>query len=75
VLERPHGHAFYEVVKNGTSKLIEQMADDVRPPGVACVAVSPRPAWSANTASPTLTGNSNRPSGTGAGAHTCPQIS
>jgi len=41
VLDRPHGHAFYEVVKNGTNKLTEQMADDLRAHGVACVAVSP----------------------------------
>lgn len=41
VLDRPHGHAFYEVVKNATNKLTEQMADDLRPYGVACVAVSP----------------------------------
>ncbi len=41
VLDRPHGHAFYEVVKNGTNKLTEQMADDLRPHGVSCVAVSP----------------------------------
>jgi NAD(P)-dependent dehydrogenase (short-subunit alcohol dehydrogenase family) len=41
VLDRPHGHAFYEVVKNGTNKLTEQLADDLRPHGVACVAVSP----------------------------------
>ncbi|MGN6792737.1 MAG: SDR family NAD(P)-dependent oxidoreductase [Streptosporangiaceae bacterium] len=41
VLDRPHGHAFYEVVKNGTNKLTEQFADDLRPHGVACVAVSP----------------------------------
>ncbi len=41
VLDRPHGHAFYEVAKNATSKLTEQMADDLRPHGVACVAVSP----------------------------------
>ncbi len=41
VLDRPHGHAFYEVVKNGTDKLTEQMADDLRPHGVSCVAVSP----------------------------------
>jgi NAD(P)-dependent dehydrogenase (short-subunit alcohol dehydrogenase family) len=41
VLDRPHGHAFYEVVKNGTNKLTEQLADDLRPYGVACVAVSP----------------------------------
>ena len=41
VLDRPHGHAFYEVVKNATNKLTEQMADDLRPFGVACVAVSP----------------------------------
>ena len=40
VLDRPHGHAFYEVVKNGTNKLTEQMADDLRHE-VACVAVSP----------------------------------
>jgi NAD(P)-dependent dehydrogenase (short-subunit alcohol dehydrogenase family) len=41
MLDRPHGHAFYEVVKNGTNKLTEQMADDLRRHGVACVAVSP----------------------------------
>ncbi|MBO0846572.1 MAG: SDR family NAD(P)-dependent oxidoreductase [Nocardioides sp.] len=41
VLDRPHGHAFYEVVKNATNKLTEQMADDLRPFGVACLAVSP----------------------------------
>jgi NAD(P)-dependent dehydrogenase (short-subunit alcohol dehydrogenase family) len=41
VLDRPHGHAFYEVVKNATNKLTEQIADDLRPQGVACVAVSP----------------------------------
>src|SRR5215472_5917457 len=41
VLDRPHGHAFYEVVKNGTNKLTEQMADDLRPHHVACVALSP----------------------------------
>jgi NAD(P)-dependent dehydrogenase (short-subunit alcohol dehydrogenase family) len=41
VLDRPHGHAFYEVVKNATNKLTERMADDLRPQGVACVAVSP----------------------------------
>jgi NAD(P)-dependent dehydrogenase (short-subunit alcohol dehydrogenase family) len=41
VLDRPHGHAFYEVVKNGTNKLTEQMADDLRPHGVSCIAVSP----------------------------------
>ena len=41
VLDRPHGHAFYEDVKNGTNKLTEQMADDLRPHGVSCVAVSP----------------------------------
>jgi NAD(P)-dependent dehydrogenase (short-subunit alcohol dehydrogenase family) len=40
-LDRPHGHAFYEVVKNGTNKMTEQFADDLRPHGVACVAVSP----------------------------------
>src|ERR671936_337814 len=31
VLDRPHGHAFYEVVKNATNKLTEQLADDLRP--------------------------------------------
>src|SRR5438067_6306110 len=41
VIERPHGVTFYEVVKNATNKLTEQMADDLRPHGVACVAVSP----------------------------------
>jgi NAD(P)-dependent dehydrogenase (short-subunit alcohol dehydrogenase family) len=41
VLDRPHGHAFYEVVKNGTNKLTEQMADDLRPFEVACLALSP----------------------------------
>ncbi len=41
VLDRPHGNAFYEVVKNATNKLTEQLADDLHPYGVACVAVSP----------------------------------
>lgn len=41
VLDRPHGHAFYEVVKNATNKLTEQLADDLRPHAIACVAVSP----------------------------------
>jgi NAD(P)-dependent dehydrogenase (short-subunit alcohol dehydrogenase family) len=41
VLDRPHGVTFYEVVKNATNKLTEQMADDLRPHGLACVAVSP----------------------------------
>jgi NAD(P)-dependent dehydrogenase (short-subunit alcohol dehydrogenase family) len=41
VLDRPHGHAFYEVVKNATNKLTEQMADDLRPHGVSCLALSP----------------------------------
>jgi hypothetical protein len=41
VLDRPHDHAFYEVVKNATNKLTEQMAEDLRPYGIACVAVSP----------------------------------
>jgi NAD(P)-dependent dehydrogenase (short-subunit alcohol dehydrogenase family) len=41
VLDRPHGVTFYEVVKNATNKLTEQMADDLRPHGIACVAVSP----------------------------------
>ena len=41
VLSKPHGHAFYEVVKNATNKLTEQMADDLRPHGVTVVAVSP----------------------------------
>jgi NAD(P)-dependent dehydrogenase (short-subunit alcohol dehydrogenase family) len=41
VLDRAHGHAFYEVVKSGTNKLTEQMADGLRRHQVACVAVSP----------------------------------
>jgi NAD(P)-dependent dehydrogenase (short-subunit alcohol dehydrogenase family) len=41
VLDRPHGHAFYEVVKNATNKLTEQMADDLLPHAITCVAVSP----------------------------------
>ena len=31
VLDRPMGVTFYEVVKNATNKLTEQMADDLRP--------------------------------------------
>jgi NAD(P)-dependent dehydrogenase (short-subunit alcohol dehydrogenase family) len=31
VLDRPHGHAYYEVARNGTSKLTGQLADDLRP--------------------------------------------
>jgi NAD(P)-dependent dehydrogenase (short-subunit alcohol dehydrogenase family) len=66
VLDRPHGHAFYEVVKNATNKLTEQMADDLRPHGIACVAVSPgfmrlermqlAPETAAKTESPELVG-------------------
>jgi NAD(P)-dependent dehydrogenase (short-subunit alcohol dehydrogenase family) len=41
VLDRPHGHAFYAVVKNATNQLTRQLAGDLRPHGVACVAVSP----------------------------------
>jgi NAD(P)-dependent dehydrogenase (short-subunit alcohol dehydrogenase family) len=41
VLDRPHGHAWYEVVKNATNKMTEQIADDLRPFRVACVALSP----------------------------------
>ena len=41
VLDRPMGVTFYEVVKNATNKLTEQMADDLRAHGVACVALSP----------------------------------
>jgi NAD(P)-dependent dehydrogenase (short-subunit alcohol dehydrogenase family) len=41
VLDRPHGHAWYEVVKNATNKMTEQMADDLRPFGIGCIAVSP----------------------------------
>lgn len=41
VLDRPHGHAYCEVVKNATNKLTEQLADDLRPHGIACVALSP----------------------------------
>src|SRR5436190_556816 len=41
VLNRPHGVTFYEVVKNATNRLTAQMADDLRPHGVACIAVSP----------------------------------
>ena len=35
VLDAARG-TFYEVVKNATNKLTEQMADDLRPHGVAC---------------------------------------
>lgn len=31
VLDRPHGHAFYAVVKNATNRLTQEMADDLRP--------------------------------------------
>jgi NAD(P)-dependent dehydrogenase (short-subunit alcohol dehydrogenase family) len=41
VLDRPHSQAFYQVLENGTNRLTEHMADDLRPHGVACVAVSP----------------------------------
>jgi NAD(P)-dependent dehydrogenase (short-subunit alcohol dehydrogenase family) len=41
VLDRPHGVTFYEVVKNAVNRLTEQQADDLRPHGVACIAVSP----------------------------------
>lgn len=41
ILDRPHGHAFYDVVKTATNKLTEAMANDLRPHGVAAAAVSP----------------------------------
>ena len=41
ILDQPHGHAFYEVVKTGVNKLTEAMANDLRPHGIAAVAVSP----------------------------------
>jgi NAD(P)-dependent dehydrogenase (short-subunit alcohol dehydrogenase family) len=41
VLTRPHGHAFYEVAKNATNKLTQQLADDLEPYRIAAVAVSP----------------------------------
>ena len=41
VLSRPHGHAFYEVAKNATTRLTEMMANDLRPHGIAAVALSP----------------------------------
>ena len=66
ILDRPHGRAFYEVVKNATNKLTGQMADDLRPHGVAVVAVSPgwmrlermnlSPERAARTESPELPG-------------------
>jgi NAD(P)-dependent dehydrogenase (short-subunit alcohol dehydrogenase family) len=41
VLDRPLGITFYDVVKNATNKLTEHMAGELRPHGIACVAVSP----------------------------------
>jgi NAD(P)-dependent dehydrogenase (short-subunit alcohol dehydrogenase family) len=41
VFARPHGHAFYEVVKRAMNTLTEQLADDLRPHGVAAVGVAP----------------------------------
>jgi NAD(P)-dependent dehydrogenase (short-subunit alcohol dehydrogenase family) len=41
VLDRPHGHCFYEVAKTASHRLTASMADDLRDDGVAVIAVSP----------------------------------
>ena len=41
VLDRPHGHCFYEVAKTASHKLTAGMSDDLRDRGLAVIAVSP----------------------------------
>jgi NAD(P)-dependent dehydrogenase (short-subunit alcohol dehydrogenase family) len=41
VLSRRHGHAFYEVAKIASHRLVASMADDLRPFGIAVIALSP----------------------------------
>ena len=41
VLDRPHGHCFYEVAKTASHKLTATMAADLRAHGVAVVGLSP----------------------------------
>ena len=41
VLSRRHGHAFYEVAKIASHRLVASMADDLRPCGIAVIALSP----------------------------------
>jgi NAD(P)-dependent dehydrogenase (short-subunit alcohol dehydrogenase family) len=41
VLDRHLGHAFYEVAKTASYRLIASMADDLRPEGIAVIALSP----------------------------------
>jgi NAD(P)-dependent dehydrogenase (short-subunit alcohol dehydrogenase family) len=41
VLSKPHGHCFYEVAKTASHRLVNSMADDLRPHGVAVIALSP----------------------------------
>jgi NAD(P)-dependent dehydrogenase (short-subunit alcohol dehydrogenase family) len=40
-VDRSLGHAFYDLVKSGTGRLTELMAEDLKPHGIAVVAVSP----------------------------------
>lgn len=42
VLDRPHGHAFYEVAKTASHRLTASMAADLREHGVAVIGLSPR---------------------------------
>jgi NAD(P)-dependent dehydrogenase (short-subunit alcohol dehydrogenase family) len=41
VLGRHHGHAFYEVAKVASHRLVASMADDLRPHGIAAIGLSP----------------------------------
>jgi NAD(P)-dependent dehydrogenase (short-subunit alcohol dehydrogenase family) len=41
VLGRYHGHAFYEVAKTASHRLVASMADDLRPYGITIIALSP----------------------------------
>ena len=41
VLDRPHGHAFYEVAKTASHRLTASMAADLREHGVAVIGLSP----------------------------------
>jgi NAD(P)-dependent dehydrogenase (short-subunit alcohol dehydrogenase family) len=41
ILDQYHGHAFYEVAKTASHRLVASMADDLRPHGIAVIALSP----------------------------------
>jgi NAD(P)-dependent dehydrogenase (short-subunit alcohol dehydrogenase family) len=41
VLDRHHGHTFYEVAKTASHRLVASLADDLRPHRIAVIALSP----------------------------------